>query len=298
MPKLGRYIIGFAIVIFIGLGLVVAVAGLVVSLDKPVKALVGVPPTLAFIGVLVFALMKAISYLSRFDVALDDDGIWRIADGKQKSLVPWAEVAEVVERTLLQELEILDRQGQRRLAIPFMMPDYERLRSTLHNAAKHVDSAENNKPESTPQEEVTNPYGVYEKDTRFRLMLLCASVIGGLIGLWIALHYHALIGIPVAILLPLGFVISEALEPCRVEVDRDGVVVSSRLKRTWVPFDDVTGVGIEDSVHKRIRHSYVQLRTRDKPNGYKLFGIGPAPSRLYKILEQAWRNANHRGYSA
>jgi hypothetical protein len=85
----------------------------------------------AFFGMLALCSWRYIRELPYTSVSLDEYGIWKTANKRATTLVPWTAIANLRERPYLQRLDLLDKSGQLLLKVEYQLRNFERLRTLL-----------------------------------------------------------------------------------------------------------------------------------------------------------------------
>lgn len=94
----------------------------------------------AFVG-LSSACFFALRQASRLTLAIDEQGLWKVAVGKERGLVRWDSVKSVRERPRRQRLELLGYNGERLLDVAYQLRGFDDLRAFIVDRIPKLDWA-------------------------------------------------------------------------------------------------------------------------------------------------------------
>jgi hypothetical protein len=207
------------------------------------------------------------------DIASDDDGIWYIHLGKDNGLISWKKVSEVKERSYLQCLDLLDRNGERLLRVEYQLIGFEVIRHTIN--------------ERTPNTNATLSQSEFSKGPMHHPFYL-ASVFGfSALGIYVGSDGSPLVGyggmsVVVALIIHEYFVTATG-----VNIDNSLFEIVYPFAKRNVLFSDIEDIFIADEFHqgKRIPEVWIISKKTIKP--FKLKDLGADSNILCKALRKA-----------
>jgi hypothetical protein len=207
-------------------------------------------------------------------IVADDEGLWYRHAGREKGLVPWARIASIKERALLQRLDLLDSRETCLIRLEYQLQDFEILRVLLQARASlaGVDTRRRS----------------FAKNPVYHLFYLGGIVGFFCLGLYLGSQSPVLVycgtGIGVVALLHEYLVTVS-----RVEIRENALLVSTPLLDRSIAFEEIAAIDMADSHMQGNRYPEVWVYTRNRKKPFQLRQLGVDANKLLAVLEREVR---------
>lgn len=245
-----------------------------VTLSGKHQVVLGIALLVPFVAMSVLSFRTSL-HLSDH-VAVNSNGIWYVPRSGQFLFLAWHEVGTVVADDVQQRLRIVDANGRTTIRLEYQLENFPRLREFVlsHTTSGRVDT-----------HPITTFHRTWINKTVFLFfsvpMLLVAWMSAGR-GQWGASLTFVVFA---AILL-----LSITLDPLRVVVEPQGIVIEYPGWKRKIPFLQVTDISLKDENFRGNVFAVVVIRkSQGKP--IKLYRFREGSLALHETLNTAWRRA-------
>lgn len=236
---------------------------------------------LAIVPLVAFGAMSVLSFRSSlrlFDhVAVNSNGIWYVPRNGQLIFLAWHDIGAVVAQDVQQRLLIVDAAGQTTIRLEYQLAHFQRLRDFVlsHTSAR-------TRVDTTPMTEFHRTWINKLILLFFSAPLLVAARAAEGQGQWGA---SVMFVVFATVLL-----LSTTLDPLRVLVEPQAVVITYPGWKRKIPFSEITDISLTDETFQGNVFAAVVIRkSQGKP--IKLYRFREGSLALYETLKAAWRRA-------
>jgi len=236
---------------------------------------------LAIVPLVAFGAISVLSFRSSlrlFDsVAVNSNGIWYVPRNGQLIFLAWHDIGAVVAQDVQQRLLIVDAAGQTTIRLEYQLAHFQRLRDFVlsHTSARtRVD---------------TTPMTEFHRTWINKLVLLFFSA-PLLVVAWAAEGQGQWGASVMLVVFATVLLLSITLDPLRVLVEPQAVVITYPGWKRKIPFSQITDISLTDeSFRGNVFAAVVIRKSQGKP--IKLYRFREGSLALYETLKAAWRRA-------
>lgn len=238
----------------------------------------------AVLGIVSVVLLSSVSVLSfrsslrLFDhVAVNSDGIWYVPRNRQFIFLAWHDVGTVVAQDVQQRLLIVDAARRTTIRLEYQLAHFPRLREFVLSHAPARPSGD------------TRPIPTFHRTWINKLVFLFFSVPPLLVA-WTAAGQRQWGASVMFVVFATALLFSITLDPLRVLVEPQAIVIAYPGWKRKIPFSQVTDISLADESFRGNLFAVVIIRkSQGKP--IKLYRFREGSLALYETLNAAWRGA-------
>jgi hypothetical protein len=187
--------------------------------------------SLTFSLVTYFSLKTILSF-KKYDISLDEDGIWCSYQSKSNGLIKWSEIKRFKEYQYFQKIQLLNSKDEKLINIHFQLDNFSDLRNEL---------VEN----ITPNFNHAEAFALYAPVT-FHLFWLGGTIAWPyLLYQTFALEMNVLYAIP-PLFCTLVFIFVYTRSILKITFDENKVKSFTFFKKEYYPYDKIQEVKIQD----------------------------------------------------
>lgn len=236
-------------------------------------------PTLLVLGPLGVLSLRSFGRF-RDRVAINSEGIWYLPRSGEPTFIAWADVVSVSAHDNRQRLVLCDSTGKKTVRLEYQLQNFSELRDLVLR-------------QTAPATHLRAPGAVVFHRTWINKAILLGVTALFLRVSWLSLHegqrWVAWYLLGFAALLLLAFV----LDPTRVLIKKDAIVVTYTGWKRTIPFEAITGIALADvRDHGNVWAAVVIRRRRRR--ALKLFRFREGSVALHDALTSAWRSTGER----
>ncbi len=177
--------------------------------------------------------MSPLVFWQRYQIAVDDDGVWRLPNKGQPVFIAWSDVATVRADDTMQRLVVADRTHDRTIKIDYQLNDFSTLRDYI---LQH-----------TTLESRASPTGklTFYRTRINKIVLLASSIPNFAVGILILLGANSTIGL-LYLTLPMSLVFLVTRDPLSLAITPNRVVIHYPGWERSISFSEISSVTLSD----------------------------------------------------
>jgi hypothetical protein len=227
----------------------------------------------------IFAVVAFRSFVRlRGKIAINEDGIWYLPHRGNGTSIQWKDISAVKADDTGQRLVLSDDLQRKTIRIEYQLKSFREIRDFViaHTTAQIQRYASN--------------LTVFHRTWINKIIL---AILGGpfLVVSWLS-YRQGLVGLPLFVPLCLGMlsIISIVMDPLRVSIASDAVIVEYPGWSRTVLFDSIGKITIQDVQNRGNTWAAVVIE-RKKHRSIKLFRFREGSVALHEALQKAWEHA-------
>lgn len=224
----------------------------------------------ALFTVISWHLFRLKRILPDCSVSIDSDGIWSTHKKKERSLVKWQQISNIVERPILQRLDVIVRDGTPVLRIEYQLSNFDRLRSLL------LERINIRQYQCLPIS--------FSKTTKYHLFYLFCMICFTSLG-WYVGQQKPLFGYGGTAFILVMICYEYFVTACSLKLDHHGLTIKYPVSSRNIRYKDIVSIKLADTFVKGARHPEVLVLFNNIKKPLKLKGLGIDAVHLYKTLK-------------
>lgn len=226
-------------------------------------------PAMMFGGFL-WLTVRSLIKLPHSSVQLDESGIWSIRQGKEQGLIKWQRIASIKEKPVLQEVDLIDQNGNTLMSLSYALDNINALRAIV------TERKQNNT--------CTQKTETFVKPRWHHALYWLSFLVYPLVAVYIVMIDEWLIA--VLGLVTMGFIVHEYLTTVSgIRIESGGVQIIYPASKKWVLYDDIKHILLTGDAHKKPEIKLVTQQTT-----FELKRIGSDVNGLYAMLKSSLKN--------
>ena len=175
-----------------------------------------------------FYYLRSFPFMS---VTIDDDGIWPAHLSKETELIHWQDVSNIQARSLMQCLDLKNREGVTLIKLEYKLAEFDKLHSILEKNT-----------EIYTRQPITP--ATFSKALSYHLFYAIGLIVFSILGWYAYKDSHHILVLLLIVVVIISFVYEYLERPVRVTVSKDNLIIKYPFISYTYSYSEITSVRI------------------------------------------------------